>query len=62
MKNYFKTVPRIYWRASLEPAAVVIAAPIAPIAYINVVVAKKLGVGSGQIKSGLLARKLLYNL
>ena len=41
------------------PAAAVIPAPIA---YINVVVVKKLVVGSGQIKSGLLTRKLLYNL
>ena len=35
------------------PAAAVITASIV---YINVVVAKKLGVGSGQIKSGLHAR------
>ena len=53
MRNYFKTIPRIYWRASLEPAAAVIAAPIA---YINVVVVKKLVVGYWQIKSGLRAR------
>ena len=47
-----KPSPRIYWRASLVPAAAVIPAPIA---YINVVVVKKLVVGSRQIESGLLA-------
>ena len=40
------------WRASLVPAAAVIPAPIA---YINVVVVKKLVVGSRQIEGGLLA-------
>ena len=40
------------WRASWLAAAAVIPAPIA---YINVVVVKKLVVGSRQIEGGLLA-------
>ncbi len=41
---------RIYWRASLVPAAAVIPAPIA---YIKVVAVKKLVVGSGVRVGGL---------
>jgi hypothetical protein len=37
-------ITRIYWRASLVPAAAVIPAPIA---YIKVAAVKKLVVGSG---------------
>ena len=44
-----KPSPRIYWRASLVPAAAVIPAPIA---YIKVVVVKKLVVGSQRPWSG----------
>ena len=40
---------RIYWRASLVPAAAVIPAPIA---YIKVVAAKKLVVGSQFVPVG----------
>ena len=40
---------RIYWRASLVPAAAVIPAPIA---YIKVVAVKKLVVGSAAEESG----------
>jgi hypothetical protein len=47
-----KPSPRIYWRASLVPAAVVIPAPIA---YIKVVVVKKLVVGFRRTEGGLLA-------
>ena len=42
---------RIYWRASLVPAAAVIPAPIA---YIKVVAVKKLVVGSAVVDSGSL--------
>jgi hypothetical protein len=41
---------RIYWRASLVPAAAVIPAPIA---YIKVVAVKKLVVGSAGLENGL---------
>ena len=41
---------RIYWRASLVPAAAVIPAPIA---YIKVVAVKTLVVGSAALKDGL---------
>jgi hypothetical protein len=44
---------RIYWRASLVPAAAVIPAPIA---YIKVVAVKKLVVGSGVRVGGLPLR------
>ena len=44
-----KPSPRIYWRASLVPAAAVIPAPIA---YIKVVVVKKLVVGSWTVGGG----------
>ena len=40
---------RIYWRASLVPAAAVIPAPIA---YIKVVAVKKLVVGSPAVRTG----------
>jgi hypothetical protein len=40
---------RIYWRASLVPAAAVIPAPIA---YIKVAAVKKLVVGSGSSMDG----------
>ena len=42
---------RIYWRASLVPAAAVIPAPIA---YIKVVAVKKLVVGSRRVEGGTL--------
>ena len=42
-ENNINLLTRIYWRASLVPAAAVIPAPIA---YIKVVVVKKLVVGS----------------
>ena len=42
-ENNLNPLTRIYWRASLVPAAAVIPAPIA---YIKVVVVKKLVVGS----------------
>ncbi len=44
---------RIYWRASLVPAAAVIPAPIA---YIKVVAVKKLVVGSAVSEAGALSR------
>src|SRR5882757_3082636 len=47
-ENNLNPLTRIYWRASLVPAAAVIPAPIA---YIKVVVVKKLVVGS-QFESG----------
>ena len=46
-----KPSPRIYWRASLVPAAAVIPAPIA---YIKVVVVTKLVVGSRRSEGGSL--------
>ena len=46
-----KPLTRIYWRASLVPAAAVIPAPIA---YIKVVAVKKLVVGSRVLACGSL--------
>ena len=54
-----KPSPRIYWRASLEPAAAVIGAPIA---YINVVVVKSSELDLGRLRAVCLLELLLYNL
>src|SRR5579871_894293 len=51
-ENNLNPLTRIYWRASLVPAAAVIPAPIA---YIKVVAVKKLVVGSQFKLSGPLA-------
>jgi hypothetical protein len=51
-ENNLNPLTRIYWRASLVPAAAVIPAPIA---YIKVVVVKKLVVGSQFESDGPLA-------
>src|SRR5882724_12002312 len=48
-ENNLNPLTRIYWRASLVPAAAVIPAPIA---YIKVVAVKKLVVGSAAWKAG----------
>ena len=48
-ENNLNPLTRIYWRASLVPAAAVIPAPIA---YIKVVAVKKLVVGSQFKPSG----------
>ena len=51
-ENNLNPLTRIYWRASLVPAAAVIPAPIA---YIKVVAVKKLVVGSQFEPGGPLA-------
>src|SRR5580658_1488284 len=51
-ENNLNPLTRIYWRASLVPAAAVIPAPIA---YIKVVAVKKLVVGSQFLLCGPLA-------
>ena len=51
-ENNLNPLTRIYWRASLVPAAAVIPAPIA---YIKVVAVKKLVVGSQFKLNGPLA-------
>ena len=51
-ENNLNPLTRIYWRASLVPAAAVIPAPIA---YIKVVAVKKLVVGSQIVPGGPLA-------
>jgi hypothetical protein len=48
-ENNLNPLSRIYWRASLVPAAAVIPAPIA---YIKVVAVKKLVVGSQFVPVG----------
>jgi hypothetical protein len=63
-ENNLNPLTRIYWRASLVPAAAVIPAPIA---YIKVVAVKKLVVGSqflvvcGPLTSGYCSTELNNN-
>ena len=54
--NNLNPLTRIYWRASLVPAAAVIPAPKV---YIKVAAVKKLVVGSGQSTRGGALRLLL---